>query len=1190
MQTEIAASLPRLACMMATTLVSVLFGVSSASAHEYDVSPLCLKTSFLDAVVAANGAQAKDLLRRLTDPKGPYRELYVIDAQAWCYTSKADQVCPRAGRLLIWRNRGQDLWFPIEQTSEALEQQLLTDARQLGSKLNEAFSEESQRDPTAYTEPRILLDQFSGETCLPPGYSLGPEMGANADTDGPLEVIATPIAAAKAAQSIATNELKQLKEAEAREARCKAGDTAQCPTDEERKAAQAQFNSQVRELAEASCAAAARCGTERPATEATASASGEQDESGGKEEDSDSAASHSNPVKGSGGVLPAGAPPWLVDLVRMILTYFGIDQAVENAVLALYLIAPDIVNNLAETSAGLTKDLDSDALNSAFEAARQLYQLYNALQGMSADLNKVAKDANFSSVAEMVKTVAGRIDELPEPLKNDLQQSLQGDLKGLADTLGTLGSVDLKDFEAVLQGDEAALDQLKRRVDKKAREHVQKVTERAIAKEITRTLKLPPGIAERALRSNPADLTNTLKQELITEGARQMKVDATALKNFVASDAATQRRAVEVLVADHASRVVDETLKRQGVNLKDAQHLSDALAHPSANTLQPLLNERFPAQASLLTQAAQAARDPQSLASTQAKKALRQQLSSALSPAALDALLAGSSAAAVVDAELTARGLSGDAAIRDTTRRIEAQIAAVTGEQVRLLPEDLPSWLSSRLSRPLSDTDMKMLTDETLASIQQTAIRATAAAPLGAEFGVGCSATTMSARPEDFQVVKDGLKNQVQRITRQPAVALEAADTIATFCREARPMIAAALAELATAPAQIVSDGRSASLLVSMAWKESLAGARPADVETLRRFTGSVSVSQLAAATPEEAYANLSRLVSEQAARNPAWLGSEVSALARLSTNQAFADALYGSATPDYPRAMRIVMAPLLAQDAPLARWEPLLFGATLAQRRDAAYALLTTYGISAAQAQIHQLPATGTCEDHSMGAVEVDPTGSVGKLCSFDAVVEYLLDRVTAGGREVLVSKAVVRELAQGRLTQGASWFVKQLICERAEKCDPTRARQEIRASTQRDLAIKELAGQSLLSSLDHLKADSLAHEVLIDEQIRKVASEALNTPWCGKRPPNELAACAGSGVMCYSNKLQDAAVIALEACAAPAVPTLSQSHASAVNIERLKKVLALGDCRRVMPGEQEGGVLSVDAVIDRCKRAVQQ
>jgi hypothetical protein len=1173
----------------ATALVVLLASRTPAGAQEPDSGPLCLRTSFLDAVENGSAVQAKDILRRLTDREAPYTKLYIIDSESWCYTRKAGQVCPKAARLLIWRNRGQDLWFPIDPTSpEPVEQQLLDKARQLGSKLKISFERESTSDPTAYAEPRILLDNFSGQTCLPPGYTLGPEMGLESGVDNPLDVIAKPVADAEKAGREVADALKKLKEAEEREARCKGGETAQCPSLEERQAAQEQFEAQVKRLAEQTCAASASCGPDAP-NKAQGEQGREKGDSGA-EEGKEQAGSHNNPVKGSGGMLPAGAPPWLVDLLRMILAYFGIDQVVENAVLALYLIAPDMVNKLAAASAELSKDLDSDSLNQAFEAARQLYQLYNALKGMSADLNNLAKETDFKSVGKMVEAVAGRIDEMPDSLKKELQKSLQGDLANLAGALSNLDSLDLKDFEGVLQGDEAALDQLKRRIDKKAREHVQKTTERALAKEISRALNLPSGVAERALRSNSADFPNTLKRELIREGARQLNVDEGALTNLMMSKPALQTRAAQELVADQATRALNQTLQKNGITLQDMDDLRKTLAQPTPQAMQELFNERFPAQAALLKKAADAASDPKSLVATEAKRVLRDQLSNDLSPAALDALLAGKPAASVIESEMTARGLSGQAAIRETTRRIEAQLSAAVGEQVSLLPNELPGWLQKRLSEPLTDETMKDLVAETLVSIQATSNRVTEAAPLGAAFGVGCSATAKQAKLEDYGAVKDKLKTQVERIAGETSDALDAAGDITQFCHAAAPLIAAALTKLATTPAQIASEYGSAPLLAALSWKESLSKAKPAEAEVLRRFTGNINLSQIAGSSPEEAYGVLARIANERIQLDPSWSQSSAAALTRLTTNQELTQALYGGAKPDYPKAMKVLLAPMLVTGAPLAGWEQLLFGTSPAQRREAAYALITSHATTrptGAQA-IQSLRDAGACAQGAT-VVEIDANGVVTQVCSFEAVLDYLFDRASEGGRSVLVTKDIARELVQGRLTRGATLFVNRLICDKPERCDPARAVDQVKVGLEKQLAVAEVAGESLMGSLktDQLKADLSEHKALIDTQIKAVTEQALQANWCGDSPAAELASCSGRGFACYSNKLEDAAVAALESCAVSEVPSLTQSLTHSVNVERLRKLLALKDCSRVMPSDQKDGALNIDAVIERCRSA---
>ncbi len=238
----------------------------------------------------------------------------------------------------------------------------------------------------------------------------------------------------------------------------------------------------------------------------------------------------SSEVGGSGGILPAGAPPWLTDLVRMVLAYFGIDQLTEGLLMALYMVAPDLLNDLAEFSAALSKGLANDDLDSLMKAARELYQLYNGLNNMAANFRSA------EGFGEALQSVADSIEELPPSVRNELRSAMGKDFAKLTQFATAAESIDVERFGEMFSRENQQL------LAQKVAEELESQGRKVVARELTKLAIQSLPIKEEAVaRMMEGDFDKA--GELIYDAA------VTDLSKSVASDLGLEPAEVEQLMS-----------------------------------------------------------------------------------------------------------------------------------------------------------------------------------------------------------------------------------------------------------------------------------------------------------------------------------------------------------------------------------------------------------------------------------------------------------------------------------------------------------------------------------------------------------------------------------------------------------------------------------------------------------------
>ncbi|MCZ7596698.1 MAG: hypothetical protein M5U09_01520 [Gammaproteobacteria bacterium] len=144
--------------------------------------------------------------------------------------------------------------------------------------------------------------------------------------------------------------------------------------------------------------------------------------------------------KGDGeGILPPGAPPWLSRLAQMVLAYFGLDAYSHYFAMAMMMVAPDLMEQVAAFSASLTDGLASDDLDKAFE---KLHEAFKLAMAVSSTVSGIRDALGEESMAEIVTEIAKEIQQMPPALRRDLGLELKGDFQKLVDVAAGVSDVD----------------------------------------------------------------------------------------------------------------------------------------------------------------------------------------------------------------------------------------------------------------------------------------------------------------------------------------------------------------------------------------------------------------------------------------------------------------------------------------------------------------------------------------------------------------------------------------------------------------------------------------------------------------------------------------------------------------------------------------------------------------------------
>ncbi len=416
---------------MLRTLVSrTLLGVCASLLTVLPATAVtCVEPSFL-AVLAEGLAAAErpspDMVERvLADQR---RAVSTDRCGFWNQERGAFQL--NEGQYWVWRNNFADYWFPVDpRNAERVGNQLAA----LSSLLEKIYPDGDYTDVTFYPF------KASGITFVPPGFQDG-QAGLQ-EMERFREELTNLAARPPEIPGTVAERLALLTELKAE------------IVELQRELVEGQGKSLPPAMQDGEVSSSeAGAESDSQGEEGRESTPGKKKKDGGGRSERD----------GSGGILPSGAPPWLTDILRLVLTYFGVDKIVEAAALAVYLLQPELLEQLAAFSGALTDGLECETLDEVMAAAREIYALYNSVSGMVENLG------DAKTFKQAVEAVADAIDEMPEKMRRDLSEAMGGNLAKhlgqIADLSEVVTEFDLEDLTAGELFSDEAQQQIRRKI------------------------------------------------------------------------------------------------------------------------------------------------------------------------------------------------------------------------------------------------------------------------------------------------------------------------------------------------------------------------------------------------------------------------------------------------------------------------------------------------------------------------------------------------------------------------------------------------------------------------------------------------------------------------------------------------------------------------------------------------------
>ena len=205
--------------------------------------------------------------------------------------------------------------------------------------------------------------------------------------------------------------------------------------------------------------------------EGEASEVGEGEDAEGENSGEDSTGTGTS--SSSSGLIPGGAA-WLGDLMRMVLAYFGLDQYAQFGLMALAMLAPELLEQIGELAEAVTAGLKSDSLDEFMSKAREIFMLAMAV---NATMDSI--DEQFGGIDNFKDALASTskvLQDMPPELRKELEKTMgvEGKIDELAQKATGLSELPIS-FDFTDPNMAAELGKLVGEVaKKKAREEVQK--------------------------------------------------------------------------------------------------------------------------------------------------------------------------------------------------------------------------------------------------------------------------------------------------------------------------------------------------------------------------------------------------------------------------------------------------------------------------------------------------------------------------------------------------------------------------------------------------------------------------------------------------------------------------------------------------------------------------------------------
>lgn len=329
-----------------------------------------------------------------------------------------------------------------------------------------------------------------------------------------------------------------------------------------------------------------------PAADSHSAKDGDSNSSESSDSDSDEGGSKSASPSSSGdGVLPPAAPAWISHVAQMVLRAYGLEEYAQFGALALMMLAPDLMEEIAAFSAELTAGLDNHDLNAVMKAINEAYKIGAMANSMFSSIQNVAGEETFG---DALTTAVTEIRDMPPELRKELSEELGEDFENIAKVTSALSADDVEAISGVFS-EEATNEILWDEVAKLAEDKIEEVVvEAAIEKFQEETgLTMSPDVAAALYRGETDNVAPALGKELLTQVAENAGLSAGDVDEILDGNIRSvgERKAQQIVETEISNALksagLDPAIASLSLSLAAKPDPRDALLDAAINALPP---------------------------------------------------------------------------------------------------------------------------------------------------------------------------------------------------------------------------------------------------------------------------------------------------------------------------------------------------------------------------------------------------------------------------------------------------------------------------------------------------------------------------------------------------------------------------------------------------------------------------
>ncbi|EEE37358.1 hypothetical protein RKLH11_1194 [Rhodobacteraceae bacterium KLH11] len=298
-----------------------------------------------------------------------------------------------------------------------------------------------------------------------------------------------------------------------------------------------------------------------------------------------------SPSSSGDGVLPPAAPAWVSHVAQMILRAYGLEQYAQFGALALMMLAPDLMEELAAFSAELSAGLDNDDLNAVMKAINEAYKIGAMANSLFSSIENVAGEETFG---EALTTAVTEIRDMPPELRKELSEELGEDFENIAKVTSALSADNVEAISGVFS-EEATTEILWDEVTKLAEDKIEEVVvEAAIEKFQEETgLTMSPDVAAALYRGETDNVALALGKELLTQVAENAGLSAGDVDEILDGNIRSvgERKARQIVEAEISNALqsagLDPAIASLSLSLAAESDPADALLDAAISALPP---------------------------------------------------------------------------------------------------------------------------------------------------------------------------------------------------------------------------------------------------------------------------------------------------------------------------------------------------------------------------------------------------------------------------------------------------------------------------------------------------------------------------------------------------------------------------------------------------------------------------